>query len=171
MLVVVLGVLIAFTIENKKDEKQEEEIEQEVVDRNDEKTLPEFETIAIPSIIIWTSEEKTYQFDNSYSEVCWNDCDEWNHYNYPEIHSGDVELGDKLQIAWNSMKPLPDEMNLINVNGENYKEINKEKKDVNLSPLDLTVDEEMIGKQFAIEFLWKDGEMIEGRSIMNFKLK
>jgi hypothetical protein len=141
MLVVVLGVLIAFTIENKKDEKHEEEIKQEVVNRNDKEIPPEFETIAIPSIIILTSEGKTYQFDNSYSEVCWNDCDEWNHYNYPEIHSGDVELGDKLQIAWNEMKPLPTEVNLIKVNSENYKEINKAKKDVKLSPLDLTVDE------------------------------
>jgi hypothetical protein len=29
----------------------------------------------------------------------------------------------------------------------------------------------MIGKQFAIEFLWKSGGKIEGRSMMNFKLK
>jgi hypothetical protein len=35
MFVVVLGVLIAFTIENKKGEKHEAEIKQEVVDRND----------------------------------------------------------------------------------------------------------------------------------------
>ncbi|KMY50059.1 hypothetical protein [Peribacillus loiseleuriae] len=151
---------------------ENENTNQKVVDTNDKNTLLEFETMALPTIKIMTSEgTNNFVFDHSYAEVCWMDCDEWNTYNYPEIHSGDVEIGDKLQIDWKMIEPYPTEINLIHIDSETHKEITKEKKDTNISPFTITIDEKMIENQYALEFLWQNGEVIEGRSMLDFKLK
>jgi hypothetical protein len=47
--------------------------------------------------------------------------------------------------------------------------VSREQKTPEITPVTITVDEEMVGKQYALEFIWKDGEVVEGRSIMNFK--
>ncbi|MEK5209482.1 hypothetical protein [Psychrobacillus sp. FSL H8-0510] len=142
---------------------------------NEEKFLPAFKDLVTPEISLLSSEGKMkYLFDFSYGEVCWNNCDEFIHYNYPSIHSGDVEVGDKIQIDWSTLKPQPTEIHLIHVdNSDEYdsKEVSRKQKSPENTPLTIAVDEEMIGNQYAFEFIWKDGKLVEGRSIMNFKLE
>jgi len=140
---------------------------------NEEKFLPTFKTLVTPEISLLSS-NMNYLFDSSYGEVCWNNCNEFIHYNYPSIHSGDVEVGNQLQIDWSSLKPQPTEIHLIHVdNSDEYdsKEVSRKQKSPENTPLTVTVDEEMIGNQYAFEFIWKEGEVVEGRSIMNFKLE
>ena len=142
---------------------------------NEEKILPAFKALVTPEISLFSSEGSVkYLFDSSYGEVCWNNCDEFIHYNYPSIHSGDVEVANQLQIDWSSLKPQPTEIHLIHVdNSDEYdsKEVSRQQKSPENTPLTITVDEEMIGNQYAFEFIWKDGEVVEGRSILNFKLE
>ena len=142
---------------------------------NEEKFLPAFKALVIPEITLFSSEGNVkYLFDSSYGEVCWNNCNEFIHYSYPSIHSGDVEVGNQLQIDWSSLKPQPTEIHLIHVdNSDEYdsKEVSRKQKSLENTPLTITVDEEMIGNQYAFEFIWEVGEVVEGRSIMNFKLE
>jgi hypothetical protein len=165
-----LCVFVAIMI-NINQVKKNTKTNQEIAEHVKEQALPEFESMALPSIVLQTATRGEYPFDHSYAEVCWNNCDEWNHYNYPEIHSGEVGLGDKLIIDWGMLNPLPTEINVIHVNSENGQEIEKKKMNVHSIPLDLVIDDKMIGNQYSIEFLWKDGETILGRSMLDFKLK
>ncbi|MBM7602766.1 hypothetical protein JOC75_000736 [Metabacillus crassostreae] len=133
--------------------------------------LPEFTLMEMPSIKkIQTTGDPGVIFDNSYSKVCWNDCTDNRTYNYPDIHSGDVEVGDELHIDWHNMKPDPTEINLLQINPENYEIIEKESISITNTTLGLKVDEENIGVYYSLEFLWKEGNDIKGKSIMNFKL-
>ena len=181
-------VLIACKNESQGSQKKEDESQvskqentqttptEKVALENEQKLLPVFVSVASPSISLLSSDGDVVflSFDHSYGEVCWNNCDEFIHYNYPTIHSGDVEVGNQLQIDWSSLKPQPTEIHLIHVdNSDEYdsKEVSRKQKSPENTPLTITVDEEMIGNQYAFEFIWKDGEVVEGRSIMNFKLE
>lgn len=179
-------VLIACNNENQESQKKEEasQVSKESTKKiqtekntvgNEENFLPAFKALVTPEITLLSAEGNVkYLFDSSYGEVCWNNCDELIHYNYPNIHSGDVEAGNRLQIDWSSLKPQPTEIHLIHVvNRDEYdsKEVSRKQKTPENTPLTITVDEEMIGNQYAFEFIWKNGEVVEGRSIMNFKLE
>ena len=133
----------------------------------DEKLL-EFTLMEMPSIITGSD---GVAFDNSYEEVCWNDCDNNNTYNYPDIHSGDVEIGDEILIDWHKMKPQPTNINLIRIDKENDEVIKKESINITSTPLEIEVDKENIGVQYAIEFLWKKDNEIKGSSMLNFRLE
>lgn len=129
----------------------------------------EFHT-EIPSIKKKSLDGLNITFDNLYEEVCWNDCDDNRTYNYyPDIHSGDVEVGDSILIDWRTMKPTPSEVNLIHVNSSG-EEISKENINTDSSTLNLQIGEEEMGNQYAVQFLWKDGEKHKGHSVLNFKL-
>jgi len=134
--------------------------------------LPEFTLMEVPEIKKIKSLESDGEiFDYGYAEVCWNNCSEHNIYNYPDIHSGDVEIGDEIQINWHEMKPQPTEINLLQINTDNYEVIKKKNINVTNIPLDIEVDEKKIGTQYALEFLWKEGNEILGRSMLNFRLE
>ncbi len=63
------------------------------------------------------------------------------------------------------MKQNPLEVRLIQ--GEEIREdIN-----TNCPTLNLQVDEEKVGKQYALHFLRNDGENLKGHSVLNFKIK
>ena len=181
-------VLIACKNESQEYQKKEDESQvskqentqktqtEKIALENEQKLLPIFVSVTAPSISLLSSDGDVIfpSFDHSYGEMCWNDCDEFYHYNYPTIHSGDVEAGDQLQIDWSTLKPQPTEIHLIQVDkGDEYdsKELSREQKSPEKTPLTITIDEEMIGNQYAFEFIWKDGDVVEGRSIMNFKLE
>ena len=179
-------VLIACNNDNQESQKKEEpsQVSQESTKKiqtekntveNEENSLPAFKALVTPEITLLSAEGNVkYLFDSSYGEVCWNNCDEFIHFNYPNIHSGDVEVGNRLQFDWSSLKPQPTEIHLIHVvNRDEYdsKEVSRKQKTPENTPLTITVDEEMIGNQYAFEFIWKNGEVVEGRSIMNFKLE
>ncbi len=135
--------------------------------------LPEFFSMDMPSFKkVNAAGSDGIVFDHSYEEVCWNTCDDHNNYHYPDIHSGNVEKGDKLQIDWLTVNPQPSVINFILIDTENeMREIKREKIDIFNTPLELIVDEEMIGSQYALEFLWLEGGKIQGRSMLNFRLE
>jgi len=184
ILVILSVVLIACKNESQESQKKEDITKQENTEKtqsgkitleSEKKFLPVFEALSTPSIYLLSSEGNMKSlFDSSYGEACWNNCDEFNHYNYPSIHSGDVEVGNQLQIDWSSLKPQPAEVYFIQVDNSgayDSKELSREQKSPENTPLTITIDEEMIGYQYAFEFIWKDGEVVEGRSILNFRLE
>jgi hypothetical protein len=133
---------------------------------------PEFKSMANPSFIKIDSDTLyRYSFDHAYTKVCWNDCEQNNRFNHMDIHAADVEVGDKLQIDWHHMDPLPSEVNLIRLDQETKEEVNKENKDNRNSPLHITIEEDMIGKQYAVEFLWVNEGIIQGKSILTYKFE
>ncbi|WP_186672869.1 hypothetical protein [Sporosarcina sp. BP05] len=147
-----------------------------IVLENEQNLLPTFQSIASPSISLLSSNGDVIfpSFDHSYGDVCWNDCDEFYHYNYPTIHSGDVVAGNQLQIDWSTLKPQPTEIHFIHIdNRDDYdkKELSREQKTPENTPLKITIDEEIIGSQYALEFIWIDGGSVKGKSIINFKLE
>mgnify|MGYP001167112646 CR=1 FL=1 len=136
--------------------------------------LPEFSSMEMPSIKkVKVPGTEGAVFDHSYEEVCWNNCGNNNQYKYPDIHSGDVEIGDELLIDWLNMKPHPSEINFIYINTENrdYEVIKKDSIDITNTPLKIKIDKEKINSQYAVEFLWKNGREIIGRSMLNFRLE
>lgn len=163
------------TEEEIKASKQEKQSEKNIIEI-EEKFPPDSSGMVMPSVSLLSSKEnvKSLSFDHSYEKICWNDCDEVNQYNYPDIHSGDVEVGNQLQIDWSSMKPQPTEINLIQIDNSdeyNLKELNREQKNPENTMLKITIEEDMIGNQYALEFIWKDEVSTVGRSTMNFKLR
>lgn len=135
--------------------------------------LPEYLSTEIPSIKKVTPGSDNIVFDYSYEEVCWNNCDDINTYNYPEIHAGNVEIGDQLLIDWSKVKPQPTEINYIQIDTEDNKDkvIKKESIEITDNNLGIAVDEAKIGSQYAVEFLWKEGNEIKGRTMLNFRLE
>ena len=69
------------------------------------------------------------------------------------------------------MRPQPTEINLLQINTDNYEVIKKKNINVTNIPLDIEIDEKKIGAQYAVEFLWKDGNKLIGRSMLNFRLE
>lgn len=181
-------VLIACNNESQESEKKEEvnqvvkqksmeEVESTIITlENEQNLLPAFKSVTAPSISLLSSDSDVIflSFDHSYGDVCWNDCDGFYHYNYPVIHSGDVEAGNQLQIDWSKLKPQPTEIHFIHIdNRDEYdmKEFSREQKTSENTSLKIAIDKELIGNQYALEFIWKDGASVEGKSIMNFKLE
>jgi len=147
-------------------------IQKPVITQSDRK-LPAYASMEMPIIKKVTPGSDGIAFDSSYEEICWNNCEEIISHNYSEIHSGNVEIGDQLLIDWSTVKPQPTEINLIEIDSENSKNkgIKKESIEVTDTNLVIPVDEEKVGSQYAVEFLWKDGDEIKGRTMLNFRLE
>jgi hypothetical protein len=134
--------------------------------------LPEFAGMEMPYIKkVSESKLDDIQFGHSYEEVCWNNCDDNSTYNYPEIQPEYVEIGDELQIHWHKVDPHPTEINLIQINTEDFEVVKVEDIDVKNNLLKIEVDDANIDAQYALEFLWKEENKTIGRSILNFRLK
>lgn len=134
--------------------------------------LPDFSIMEVPSIKkVNAAGTDGVVFDNSYEEVCWNNCDDNNTNNYTDIHSGNVEIGDEILIDWHKMNPQPTEINLIHLNTENNEDkvIKKESINITETTLKIKVDKEITNSQYALEFLWKVKNEIKGKSVLNFK--
>lgn len=104
-----------------------------------------------------------------YNELCWNSCDNDSQYQFQEVSSSNIQLGDELQIDWHHLNPQPSEINLLQISIDTAEVVNKDSINVE-SPFKIEVDEANTGMQYALEFIWKE-EQIIGRSILNFKLK
>lgn len=127
--------------------------------------LPEFSMTEIPSIVkVNDAEPDGFVFDHEYVQICWNNCGDTNNYNFPDMHAGEVEIGDKILIDWHNMQPQPTAINF-------FQKDEVLKIDVTNTPLEIAVEENKLGNQYAVEFLWEDGENILGRTMLNFKLK
>ncbi|WP_175639039.1 hypothetical protein [Metabacillus schmidteae] len=174
LLLIVFSIQAACSTENE-NQKTQKPVKDKIITQNHEinKTLPNFNKMEKPSIKKINNDKmlEALEFDNSYSEVCWNNCATNNIYNYPDIHSGSVEPGNKIVIDWGKMEPKPIEVNLMMIDPINGKELSKESKDTTNTPLEIEIDESYLGSQFAVEFLWKDKEVIQGRSMLNFRLE
>lgn len=132
--------------------------------------LPRFTHVEMPSLTKLDSADPNGEiFDHSYSEVCWNDCEDKRAYNMPDVHSGDAEAGDRIVVDWGMMEPNPSEVQLIEiVDGE---EASEEAIATDLTAITIEVSEQELGKQYSVQYLWRDGEELIGHSRLDFKLQ
>ncbi|SFK20375.1 hypothetical protein SAMN04488569_101533 [Marinilactibacillus piezotolerans] len=108
-------------------------------------------------------------FDSVYEEVFWDTTENDITYNFPEIHSGDVEVGDNILIDWSMLNPKPTEVSLIEVKNDSEK-VN-ERSITESTSINIGIDEAEIGKQYAVQFSWKKREELIGKSMLNFKFE
>ncbi|MFK8794025.1 hypothetical protein [Planococcus plakortidis] len=133
--------------------------------------LPEFTHMDMPSITkIDSAEPNGETFDHSYSEVCWNDCDADGNYTVPDVHSGDAEAGSEIVIDWGTMEPNPSEVILIEID-DNGDKISEETIAADNSTITIKVSEQELGRQYSVQYLWRDGKELLGHSSLDFKLK
>ena len=132
--------------------------------------LPRFTHVEMPSLTKLDSADPNGEiFDHSYSEVCWNDCEDKRAYNMPDVHSGEAEAGDRIVVDWGMMEPNPSEVQLIEiVDGE---EASEEAIATDLTAITIEVSEQELGKQYSVQYLWRDGEELIGHSRLDFKLQ
>lgn len=131
--------------------------------------LPEFQGVEPPTIRkMNTTEEGDIVFDHSYSEVCWNNCNDKNTTYHVDIFSGDVEIGDRIQIDWHKMNPQPTEIHLLQLNKENEEVIKTVQVDSTNTPLEIVIEDEHRGSQYALEFFWREGKKLRGKTVLNF---
>lgn len=154
--------------QESKQENKEQIIKEEVVLQND-KQGSSFNT-KIPSIKrISTNEDLKVGFDSVYTEIFWNSTENNVPYNFPEVHSGEIEIGDTIYIDWSMIKPKPSEVSLMQV--KKHSETVVESKVVEGEVVNIKIGENELGKQYAVQFLWKDGKTVTGKSMLNFRLE
>ncbi|UFT98379.1 hypothetical protein KO561_14385 [Radiobacillus kanasensis] len=164
----VLGTI--FVVEKSSAESLHDITKKSQEKDNESKELPVFSNIDMPSIEKIQSDSSKFTFDHSYEEICWNNCGNQIEYTYPDIHSGTVEEGDKVLVDWQQVSPKPSEVYLIEVEDRTVKTLTRESKsESDLFYMNITQD--MIGKQYAVEFIWSDGDEVKGRSMMNFQFE
>lgn len=154
--------------QESKQENKEQIIKEEVVLQND-KQGSSFNT-KLPSIKrISTNEDLKVGFDSVYTEIFWNSTENNVPYNFPEVHSGEIEIGDTIYIDWSMIKPKPSEVSLMQV--KKHSETVVESKVVEGEVVNIKIGENELGKQYAVQFLWKDGKTVTGKSMLNFRLE
>lgn len=154
--------------QESKQENKEQIIKEEVVLQND-KQGSSF-NMKIPSIKrISTNEDLKVGFDSVYTEIFWNSTENNVPYNFPEVHSGEIEIGDTIYIDWSMIKPKPSEVSLMQV--KKHSETVVESKVVEGEVVNIKIGENELGKQYAVQFLWKDGKTVTGKSMLNFRLE
>ncbi|MFP3355802.1 hypothetical protein [Planococcus citreus] len=133
--------------------------------------LPKYTYMEMPSITkIGSAESNGETFDHTYSEVCWNNCTPDSGYEVPDVHSGDAEVGDSIVIDWGRMEPNPSEIILLEFDGDG-EEVSEEIMATDSSTVTIEVNEQKLGKQYSVQYLWQDGEKLLGHSSLDFKLK
>lgn len=133
--------------------------------------LPKYTYMEMPSITkVDSADSNGAVFDHSYSQVCWNDCDADSNYDVPDVHSGDAQAGSKIVIDWGMMEPNPSEVKLIEID-DGGEEVSEEIIATDSSAVTIEVNEKELGKQYSIQYLWRDGEELIGHSRLDFKLQ
>lgn len=133
--------------------------------------LPNYTYMEMPLITkVNSTDSNGVVFDHTYSQVCWNNCHFHNGYDIPDVHAGDVELDDSIVIDWEMIEPKPSEVMLIKVDGSN-EEVSEEFDSSDSSTITIEVAEQYLGKQYSVQYLWRDGKELIGQSSLNFKLK
>ncbi|MDE0582535.1 hypothetical protein ON064_05700 [Planococcus sp. A6] len=133
--------------------------------------LPKYTYMERPSIMkINSADPSGVVFDHNYSQVCWNNCHFHNGYDIPDVHAGDVEVGDSIVIDWEMIEPKPSEVMLIEVDGSK-EEVSEEIVSSGDSTITIEVVEQDLGNQYSIQYLWRNGKELIGQSSLNFKMK
>lgn len=133
--------------------------------------LPKYTYMEMPSITkVGSAESNGEIFDHTYSQVCWNNCYFNSDYDIPDVHAGDVEVGDRIVIDWEMIEPKPSEVMLIEVDGSK-EEVSEEIVSSGDSTITIEVVEQDLGNQYSIQYLWRNGKELIGQSSLNFKLK
>lgn len=133
--------------------------------------LPKYSFMEMPSITKVSSENPSgVGFDYIYSEVCWNDCSFNSGYDIADVHAGDVEVGDSIVIDWGMMEPKPSEVVLIEIDNEG-EEVSEAIGSPDSSSITIEVAGQDLGKQYSVQYLWRNGKELIGQSSLNFKLK
>lgn len=177
LLVLSLG-LFRLTEEYQRSPKAEEIVEETQPENHvkaQEPVLPDFKDMEAPTLSI-VSQEKimpALSYDHSYSEICWKNCEGSTSYKFPDIHQGNVEIGNQLQTDWSEMEPQPTTVHLIQVDDwekNNFKELAREQLNAKKGGLTLPINEEMLGNHYALEFNWKENTAIIGKTLLTFQI-
>ncbi|WP_434399881.1 hypothetical protein M1Q06_12880 [Planococcus sp. 11815] len=133
--------------------------------------LPKYTYMEMPSITkVNSTDPSGVMFDHTYSQVCWNNCYFNSGYDIPDVHAGNVEVGDSIVIDWEMMEPKPSEVIFIEIDN-NEEEVSEEIGSSNSSTITIEVAEQDLGNQYSVQYLWRDGKELIGQSSLNFKLK
>ncbi|MEZ0482083.1 hypothetical protein [Planococcus sp. SSTMD024] len=133
--------------------------------------LPKYSYMEMPLITKTDSTEQNGEiFDHSYSQVCWNNCGADSSYEVPDVHSGNAEAGDRIVVDWGMMDPSPSEVKVIEINSDG-EEVSEQAVAADSSTVTIEVNEQELGKQYSIQYLWRDGEEPLGHSSLDFKLE
>lgn len=112
-------------------------------------------------------------FDHMYEEIFWGveEEEEGTAYQFLHVHPGIVNMGDTIVVDWNTMDPQPTEVHLIEVNPNNDSEIINEMTVSESENIRIEISEEEIGKQYTVQYLWKDGEVVTGKTMLGFEFE
>lgn len=178
LLVLSLG-LFRLNEEYQRSPKAEEVIEVYSIENQvkaQEPVLPKYEDMATPTLSLVSQEQDmpNLSYDNSYTEICWNNCEDSTSYKFPEIHQGNVQIGDQLQADWSELEPQPTAVHFIQVDDRdknNFREVEREQLNSENEGLTLTIDEETLGNHYALEFIWKEKTVVIGKTLLNFQVQ
>lgn len=80
-------------------------------------------------------------------------------------------MGDTIIVDWNTMDPQPTEVQLIEVSPNNDSEIINEMTVSESENIMIEISEEEIGKQYTVQYLWKNGEVVTGKTMLGFEFE
>ncbi|WP_208560774.1 hypothetical protein [Marinilactibacillus kalidii] len=121
--------------------------------------------------LISSNDDLSILFDYMYQELFWGTEENEIAYSFPDVHSGKVIEGDSVVIDWSAMDPQPTETRLIEVNVDDRSEIVSEKNISESTVLTIEIDEAEMGKQYAVQYLWKEGAVSTGKSMLNVRFE
>ncbi|MFC6463465.1 hypothetical protein ACFP65_00410 [Marinilactibacillus sp. GCM10026970] len=160
---------VAVVEESQQEVNDMESIEEPII--QNEEVVPVLHT-EVPSVKrINAGYDEQMEFDYMYEEVFWGVEEEDATYHFPNVHSGIVNLGDSILVDWSTMDPQPTEISLVKANANDTSEIISETTISDSREITIDVGEEEIGKQYALQYLWKDGEFVTGKTILSFELR
>ncbi|WP_225742815.1 hypothetical protein [Marinilactibacillus sp. Marseille-P9653] len=156
--------------ETQQDVNDAESIEQSFI-QNDE-LVPDLRTEAPSVKRISAGYDVQMDFEYMYEEVFWGvEENEDLPYQFPFVHPGIVNVGDSIIVDWSAIDPQPSDITLIEANPDDDPVIISEKNVSEGRNIMIEIGEEEIGKQYALQYLWKDGELVAGKTMLNFKVE
>lgn len=161
---------VAVVEESQQEVNDMENIEEPIIHVTEE--VPIFHT-EVPSVKrISSGYDVEIDFEYMYEEVFWDaEENEDLPYQFPFVHPGIVNVGDSIIVDWSAMDPQPSDITLIEANPEDDIVIINEKNVSEGRNIMIEIGEEEIGKQYALQYLWKDGEVVTGKTMLNFKVE
>lgn len=157
--------------ENQQDVNDVENIEETIIHSTENISTLHTEAPSVKRIS--AGYDVPMDFDHMYEEIFWGveEEEEGTAYQFLHVHPGIVNMGDIIIVDWNTMDPQPTEVQLIEVNPNNDSEIINEMTVSESENIMIEISEEEIGKQYTIQYLWKDGEAVTGKTMLGFEFE
>ena len=119
------------------------------------------------------TDEENERIAHEYATLCWNSC---NGQKQPidydmNLRTDNIEIGDTFQIKWNNMNPKPTEIQLPQLDKKTGAVIETAPINVSKATLETEVTEENKGTHYALEFYWKEGTKLIGKTFLHFGLE